>query len=231
MSHYFENDKNLVSEIKSFNINVLHNSFVFNTDNGVFSKGELDFGTSLLIKNVLKLDLSGEVLDLGCGYGPIGIILKKIKNVNVTLSDVNNRAIHLAKMNAKKNNVLVNVINSDGYENISETFDYIISNPPIRVGKKKLYELLINSKKHLKLDGELIIVVRKEQGALSLIKDMSVYYDVKVLDKDKGFLIISLKNDWLLVLFVLLIYVGDILFSIICNIKLMFDNGVNYSGL
>ena len=195
MSHYFLDDKNLVSEIKSFNISINNVLFIFNTDNGVFSKGELDFGTNLLIQNVLELDLKGNILDLGCGYGPIGIVLKKLKDVNVMMSDVNSRAIHLSKMNAKKNDVLVNIVNSDGYENITDSFDYIISNPPIRVGKKKLYELLINSKDHLKKDGELIMVVRKEQGALSLIRDMSVYYGVKVIDKVKGFFIISLKND------------------------------------
>lgn len=198
MSHYFENDNNLVSEIRPYNICINEANFSFNTDNGVFSKGELDFGTYLLIKNVLKLNICGSVLDLGCGYGPIGIILKKLLNVTVTMSDINNRAIHLSKMNAKKNNVLVNVISSDGFDNISDTFDYIISNPPIRVGKKKLYELLINSKNHLRKSGELIIVIRKEQGALSLIKDMNIYYNVKVIDKEKGFFIISLKNDWLL---------------------------------
>ena len=195
MSHYFENDNSLISEIKTFNISILGVSFIFCTDNGVFSKGELDFGTKLLIENVLKKDITGDVLDLGCGYGPIGIILKRIKDPNVTMVDINNRALHLSKMNAKKNGVEVNIVNSDGYENISCTFDYIISNPPIRVGKKKLYELLIASLNHLKKNGELVIVIRKEQGALSLIKDMSVKYNVKVLDKEKGFFIISLKND------------------------------------
>ena len=194
MSHYFENDENLVSEIKPFSIIVNGNNFDFNTDNGVFSKGELDFGTNLLIKNVLKFSISGDVLDLGCGYGAIGIILAKLINCNVTMSDVNRRAIHLTKMNAKKNNVSINVIESDGYENINSSFDYVISNPPIRVGKKKLYELLINSKDHLNKNGELIIVVRKEQGALSLIKDMKNYYNVEVLDKAKGFFIISMKS-------------------------------------
>ena len=191
MSHYFENDKNLVSEIKPFNISINGNNFTFNTDNGVFSKGELDFGTNLLIKNVLKF-VSGDILDLGCGYGAIGIILGKVNNCTVTMSDVNKRALHLTKMNAKKNNVSVNVIESDGYENINNKFDYVISNPPIRVGKKILYKLLLDSKDHLKENGKLIIVVRKEQGALSLIKDMSSYYKVEVLDKEKGFLIIEL---------------------------------------
>ena len=195
MSHYFINDKNLASEIKPFSVTINNYSFNFNTDNGVFSKGELDFGTRLLLENVIKLDIHGDVLDLGCGYGPIGIIIKKMFIVNVTMTDVNNRAIHLAKMNAKKNDVSVEIINSDGYENIDKSFDYIISNPPIRVGKKKLYELIIDSKNHLKPAGEMIIVVRKEQGALSLIKDMNVHYNVNVLDKQKGFLIISLKND------------------------------------
>ena len=195
MSHYFENDNNLISEIRTFDININNVNFSFNTDNGVFSKGELDYGTYLLLKNVIKRDIHGKVLDLGCGYGPIGIIINKLFNVEVMMSDVNNRAIHLTKMNAKKNRVSVNVVNSDGYENISESFDYVISNPPIRIGKKKLYELLIDSKKHLNKSGELIIVVRKEQGALSLIKDMQEYFKTEVLDKDKGFLIILLKND------------------------------------
>lgn len=193
MSHYFLNDKNLVSDIKAFNININGNSFTFNTDNGVFSKGELDYGTSLLIRNVLKKSLTGDILDLGCGYGAIGIIISKITNSNVTMSDVNKRAIHLTKMNAKKNNVSVNVIESDGYLNIDNKFDYVISNPPIRVGKKVLYKLLIDTKEHLKENGKLIIVVRKEQGALSLMKDMSTYYNIEILDKSKGFMIIELS--------------------------------------
>ena len=193
MSHYFENDNNLVSDIKPFNININGNSFTFNTDNGVFSKGELDYGTSLLIRNVLNLDISGDILDLGCGYGSIGIIIAKLTNSNVYMSDVNKRAIHLTKMNAKKNNVSVTTTESDGYLNIDNKFDYVISNPPIRVGKKILYKLLIDTKEHLKENGKLIIVVRKEQGALSLIKDMKEYYNIEILDKSKGFMIISLS--------------------------------------
>ncbi len=193
MSHYFLNDNNLVSEIKPFDISINNNRFTFNTDNGVFSKGELDFGTNLLIRNVLKLNVSGDILDLGCGYGAIGIILAKITNSSITMSDVNKRALHLTKMNAKKNNVVVDVIESDGYDNITNKFDYVISNPPIRVGKKILYKLLLDTKSHLKENGKLIIVVRKEQGALSLIKDMSNDYKVEVLDKDKGFYIIMLS--------------------------------------
>ena len=100
MGHYFTNE-NLESNIVSFNVEFNNNKFIFNTDNGVFSKGELDFGTYLLIKNVLKMNITGNVLDLGCGYGPIGIILNKLFNINITMCDVNRRALHLVKMNMK----------------------------------------------------------------------------------------------------------------------------------
>lgn len=193
MGHYFLNDNNLKSEIQEFKVNIFNQSFTFKTDNGVFSKGELDYGTYLLLDTVLKLDIKGKVLDLGCGYGAIGVIVSKIGNVNVTMSDVNNRAIHLSKMNIKDNGVNCQVINSDGYLNINNKFDYIITNPPIRVGKGKLYELIIESKKHLTENGVIYLVIRKEQGAKSFIKDMSEYYSVNVLEKSKGFYIISLK--------------------------------------
>lgn len=194
MGHYFTNE-NLESKIQKFKIKIKDHEFSFNTDNGVFSKGELDFGTHLLIKNVIDKNINGEVLDLGCGYGPIGIILSKILDIKTTMVDVNKRAIHLTRMNIKENNLNnITALVSDGYNELAnQKYDYIISNPPIRVGKKILYDLLINAKNHLNKNGELIIVVRKEQGANSLIRDMSVYYSVKVIDKDKGFFIICLK--------------------------------------
>jgi len=194
MGHYFTNE-NLESNIQEFKIKINNYDFTFKTDNGVFSKGELDFGTNLLIKNVLGRKISGEVLDLGCGYGPIGITLAKILNCRMTMIDVNKRAVHLTKMNIKDNGVNnTEVLVSEGYNELKDKkFDYIISNPPIRVGKQILYGLLIKAKDHLKENGEMYIVVRKEQGANSLIRDMSAYYQVEVIDKDKGFFIILLK--------------------------------------
>ncbi|MCQ2976551.1 MAG: class I SAM-dependent methyltransferase [archaeon] len=192
MGHYFTNE-NLESKIVKFNVGFNGYMFSFNTDNGVFSKAELDFGTYLLIKNILKKNIKGNILDLGCGYGPIGIIVGKIFNVDTTMVDVNRRAIHLTKMNSKENKFNVNALVSDGFELLDEKYDYIFSNPPIRVGKEKLYELLINSKDHLKEDGEMIIVVREKQGAKSLMRDMEKYYKVELIDKEKGFFIISLK--------------------------------------
>ena len=194
MGHYFTNE-NLESNIQEFKIKINNCDFTFKTDNGVFSKGELDFGTNLLIKNVLEQKISGEVLDLGCGYGPIGITLAKILNCQMTMIDVNKRAVHLTKMNIKDNGVNNTEVSvSEGYSELKDRkFDYIVSNPPIRVGKQILYDLLIKAKDHLKENGEMYIVVRKEQGANSLIRDMSAYYQVEVIDKDKGFFIILLK--------------------------------------
>ena len=194
MGHYFTNE-NLESNIQEFKIKINNCDFTFKTDNGVFSKGELDFGTNLLIKNVLEQKISGEVLDLGCGYGPIGITLAKILNCQMTMIDVNKRAVHLTKMNIKDNGVNnTEVLVSEGYNELKDRkYDYIVSNPPIRVGKQILYDLLIKAKDHLKENGEMYIVVRKEQGANSLIRDMSAYYQVEVIDKDKGFFIILLK--------------------------------------
>lgn len=193
MGHYFVNDDNLKSEIREFKINFLNQDFVFKTDNGVFSKGELDYGTYLLLTTVLNLDIKGKVLDLGCGYGAIGVIVSKLKKTKVTMVDVNKRAVHLSKMNVSDNKCECLVINSDGYLNVSDKFDYIITNPPIRVGKTKLYELMIDSKNYLNENGVIYLVIRKEQGAKSFIKDMSEYYNVNVLEKSKGFYIISLK--------------------------------------
>ena len=206
MGHYFINDENLKSEIKEFKTNISGSEFIFKTDNGVFSKGELDFGTKLLIENVLKEDISGNVLDFGCGYGVIGIVLAKLKNVNMTMVDVHNRAIHLTKKNILENNIQNAIaFSSDGFTNIDKKFNYIVSNPPIRIGKVKLYEIIKDMKNYLESDGVIYLVIRKEQGAKSFIKDFSSEYEIQVLDKSKGFYIISLKCCWLLKEIMLLI--------------------------
>lgn len=192
MAHYFTNEENLKSEIKRVDT-VIHNiNYYFYTDNGVFSKGELDFGTELLLKS-FKYNNAQEkkLLDIGCGCGPIGIYASKL-GFTVDMSDVNKRAIHLSKMALKEQGLEADVFESDAYENISSKYDYIISNPPIRVGKAKLYEIIMNAKEHLKESGEVWLVVRKQQGAESLLRNMKeVYNDVEVIIKKKGFYIIK----------------------------------------
>lgn len=192
MAHYFTNEENLKSEIEKVIAEINGIPFYFYTDNGVFSKGELDFGTELLLKN-FKYDNPNNktLLDIGCGCGPIGIYASHL-GFTVDMSDVNKRAIHLSKMSLKEQNLNANVFESDAYKNITNKYDYIVSNPPIRVGKEKLYEIVMNSKEHLKDGGSLWIVVRKQQGAESMLRDMkNAYKTVEVIAKKKGFFIIK----------------------------------------
>lgn len=192
MAHYFTNDENLKSEIRKVSVVIHSIGYYFYTDNGVFSKNKLDAGTELLL-NTFKYTYPQEktFLDIGCGCGAIGIYASLL-GFTVDMSDVNKRAIHLSKMSIKEQNLNANVFLSDAYENIDKKYDYIVSNPPIRVGKKKLYEIIMYAKDHLKENGELWIVVRKKQGADSLVKDMKeVYKSVEVVLKKKGYYIIK----------------------------------------
>lgn len=168
--------------------------FKFITDRNTFSKSGLDFGTRSLLENLDLKSIKGDILDLGCGWGPIGIYIKKLTESNVFMSDVNIKALNLSKKNAQINKVDVNVIESNSFENINNKFDYIITNPPIRIGKDKLYEILNSSLNHLKENGKLYFVINKNQGAKSTIKDFSKNYKVEVIKKNKGFFIICIQN-------------------------------------
>ena len=194
MSHYFENDKSLKSNKKVNEVFINNIKFSFLTDNGVFSKRGLDFGTRTLLEN-LKLDeLNGNVLDFGCGYGPIGIYISKMTDCLVDMVDINKRSLLLAKENALINEVNVNIFESNIYENITKKYDYIVSNPPIRVGKEVLYKILFESFGHLNENGELWIVVNKDQGAKSIFRDLSENHITRIVEKNKGFYVICSKK-------------------------------------
>jgi len=195
MAHYFTNDQ-LDSEIRKLNVRIFEQNFTFFTDNGVFSKDRLDFGTRTFLENLPLDKMRGKkILDVGCGYGPIGIVLSKISDASVLMIDVNRRALHLAEMNTKENHVSnVRILESDCYQNIQdEKFDYILTNPPIHAGKVKVYEIVMNARNYLKDNGSLWIVIRKDQGAKSMINDLKTYYTVDVIAKNKGFFIISCR--------------------------------------
>ena len=194
MSYYFDKETDTLSDEKTIKVNIFNSILSFRTDNNVFSKNYLDYGTRTLLESLDLNDIKGDVLDFGCGYGPIGIIIKKNCNCNVDMIDINLRALSLAQKNAQLNNVSVNIFESDVYSNIEKKYDYIISNPPIRVGKKILYEILVGALDHLKKDGHLIIVINKDQGAKSTIKYLEKYYDISVICKNKGFYIIDCQN-------------------------------------
>lgn len=195
MEHYFTNNDNLKSELH--NIVYKHGDEVLNftSDLGVFSKNKIDFGSNLLIDTYFKYGRKNvTLLDVGCGYGIIGIVLAKYMNTKSTLVDINKRAIHLTKMNIKNNGVDAITFESDIYSNVSSEFDVIITNPPIRTGKQNVLKFLLEAKNFLNNSGELWFVIRKDQGAKSIIELLKNTYNIEVLEKSKGFFIILAKT-------------------------------------
>jgi len=194
MDHYFTNNQNLKSEIKTLSYSYAGHEYIFLSDNGVFSKEHIDYGSKLLLETFLKnYKNSGNVLDVGCGYGFMGIVLAKELQSNVTMIDVNKRALHLAKRNLEQNKVNANVFESNGYENVNDKYDVIITNPPVRAGKQVLLDILIGAKEHLNENGELWYVLRKDHGAKSMMKVLNEHYQVETIEKSKGFYIFCCK--------------------------------------
>lgn len=191
MGQYFTNE-NLPSNVKSTFCVVKGHKFTFLTDNGVFSKDGLDFGSRLLLESIPLDEVGAKVLDMGCGYGTIGIIINKLTDHDIDMVDVNLRAMYLARRNAKENDCSnINIFESNCYQNITSKYNTIITNPPIRAGKKIVYEILMSAKKYLEQDGNLFLVIRKEQGAKSIISDLEKEYNVEILEKKKGFFVLK----------------------------------------
>ena len=169
---------------------------VFETDAGVFSRGEVDTGTRLLLE-ALPEDMHGEILDLGCGWGVIGIsIARKWPETQVTMADVNTRALDLSRENAKRNRAEVICAESDGMEALADrNFDAVVTNPPIRAGKQVIYKMFADAAQRLKPGGALYLVIRKQQGAESCIRYLeTIYANVEKLDKSGGFWVLKAHN-------------------------------------
>ena len=192
--HYYTNNVNAHSDERSFDYKLRGYNFKFTTDVGVFSKKEVDFGSRLLIESFIIPEIDGNILDVGCGYGPIGLSLaKSYENRDIHMIDVNQRAIELTKKNAKNNQIHnVTVYESFCYDGVEGKFAVIVSNPPIRAGKKVVHGILEQATKHLVDKGELWIVIQKKQGAPSAKKKMEeVYGNCEVVAKDKGYFILK----------------------------------------
>ena len=167
----------------------------FLTDAGVFSRGEVDFGTDVLLR-ALPQDLAGRVLDLGCGWGAVGVSVgKKYPACALVMCDVNERALELARKNAAANGVKAETAQSDGLEQVEGPFDYILTNPPIRAGKQVIYRLFAESARKLSPEGALYIVIRKQQGAESAVKYLkTIFQQVDTVDKSGGFWVIRCRE-------------------------------------
>lgn len=187
---YYAENPDSAHDIHELKVTLLGQSFTFLTDSGVFSKKMVDYGSQVLL-NTLDFEKGKTLLDLGCGYGPLGISLAKVQGVKPTMVDINNRAIDLAKQNGQKNGVEADIFQSNIYEKVNGTFDYIISNPPIRAGKQVVHTIISESINYLKVGGNLTIVIQKKQGGPSAKAKMEeVFGNVEILKRDKGYYIL-----------------------------------------
>ena len=197
MPHYFsENDHTIKSNPKEIAFRVNGTPLKFKTDHGIFAKDGFDRGTKVML-DFYKPDRSQirTALDLGCGYGVVGIYLNKVFDMIVDMVDINERAVKLCSENVVINHTKATVFKSDGYQNIDKKYDLIMTNPPIRVGKEKMYELLSGAVEYLNDNGLLVLVINKKHGALSAIKYLEkIYKTVETLGRDKGFYVLACRK-------------------------------------
>jgi 16S rRNA (guanine1207-N2)-methyltransferase len=197
--HYYSQKPDVVSNPKFWDFTLKGRTFRFKSDNGVFSKKEVDFGSRLLVES-FNLDeaVEGDILDVGCGYGPIGIsIAAAYPDRTIEMIDINSRAVELSKENAASNAIAnVKIYESDRFDKVaSNHFAAILTNPPIRAGKSVVHEILEESYRSLVAGGELWVVIQKKQGAPSAMDKMEqLFGNVEVPVKKKGYYILLSKK-------------------------------------
>lgn len=193
--HYYSEVQHAESDPKYWNARINNQTFRFKTDSGVFSKNKLDFGSRLLIETLLREQRKGPFLDVGCGYGPIGLaIASTYPQTIVHMVDVNERALSLAQENAALNRLKnVKIYRSDRLLAVSkQDFSVIVTNPPIRAGKQVVHDIFSQALEHLRLQGELWVVIQKKQGAPSALNKLQeLFGNVEVVTKKKGYYILK----------------------------------------
>lgn len=193
MAHYYDIDPQSASKIRDINFEICGRNISLKSDNGVFSKNRVDEGSLAFLKVLLPLNLTGKILDLGCGYGTIGLTIAMFSpTVRVDLADINLRALALCKENAQLLGLgqRVTCLHSNIFENIEGPYDSIVVNPPIRAGKKVTWAMYEGSYQRLIDGGSLYVVIRKNQGAPSASKYIeSLFGNCTLLKKDKGYYI------------------------------------------
>ena len=193
--HYYTANPASAHDERRVALTALGNELVFTTDAGVFSRDGLDKGTEALL-NALPVPMEGRVLDLGCGWGPVGVTLgKKYPALEIVMTDINQRAAELARRNLAANGVRAQVVQGDGFAAVEGSFDAILTNPPIRAGKAVIYALFREARERLNPGGALYIVIRKQQGAPSALKFLrEVYDEAEVIDRSGGFHVIRARE-------------------------------------
>ena len=195
MQHYFIDKEHNETDFFDFNDSVLNLDLCFRSCDSIFSKNKIDDGTRALLNAIdKKCSLNGHGLDLGCGLGVIAIALIKKFGVTFDMVDINNTAVKLSKENLIKNNVQksAKVFYSDGFGEVKANYDFIVTNPPIKTGKKLLFDLMSGAYEHLKENGQLILVIRKDHGMESLKKHIvSLFNNCEIIERNKGYYILK----------------------------------------
>ncbi|WJH36404.1 class I SAM-dependent methyltransferase [Paenibacillus sp. CC-CFT747] len=197
--HYYTSKPSVKSETRLIEDKLRGRKFTFATDAGVFSKGGIDFGSRLLIET-MEMGIDDKVLDIGCGYGPIGLSAATLSSKGqVVMLDINERAVELARENAKRNSLSnVRVVQSNILEAVAqETFDCILTNPPIRTGKETVHRIFEEAYHHLNPGGSLWVVIQKKQGSPSAYAKLeSLFGECEEVTKDKGYRIFrSIRHE------------------------------------
>ena len=185
--HYYTEMPTSAHDERRIALRALGNDLTFITDAGVFSRDGLDRGTEVLLDALPAL--SGRVLDLGCGWGAVGVALgRRWPGLDIVMTDINSRAVELARRNLTENGVKATVVQGDGFAAVEGRFDAIVTNPPIRAGKAVIYGLFAQARDHLKPDGALYVVIRKQQGAPSALKYLKeIYVRAETVGRGSGF--------------------------------------------
>lgn len=194
-NHYYSENPETAHDLEQWSFELMGKNFHFVTDSGVFSRQTVDYGSRVLIEQFDNTDLpEGSILDVGCGYGPIGLALAYGTGRKVEMIDVNNRAVALAQNNAKRNGLeeQTDIHQSNIYEELhQDMYAAIVTNPPIRAGKKVVHHILTDAEPLLKTGGTLTAVIQKKQGAPSAKKKMEeVFGNAEIVSKDKGYYIL-----------------------------------------
>ncbi|MBL1230310.1 class I SAM-dependent methyltransferase [Enterococcus sp. BWB1-3] len=194
-NHYYTENPDSAHELDEWSFELAGRNFHFITDSGVFSRKGVDYGSRVLIDSFNWQELpEGKILDVGCGYGPIGLALAYASGRFVEMVDINQRAVSLAVENAAKNQIeIVDIHPSNIYETLHDKqYAAIVSNPPIRAGKQVVHTILSEAEPLLTPGGTLTVVIQKKQGAPSAQKKMNeIFGNVEIVSKDKGYYILK----------------------------------------
>ncbi|MFC3750466.1 class I SAM-dependent methyltransferase [Paenibacillus sp. GCM10012306] len=195
--HYYSQQPEVRHNRRTINTVLRGKNLSFTSDAGVFSKGDIDYGSRVLIE-MMEIPDGSAVLDVGCGYGPIGISAAHlVPGGHVTMVDINSRAVELARENAQQNGIRnVTVMESDVLSVLKDQkFDVILTNPPIRAGKAVVHQIFEEAYEHLEVGGSLWVVIQKKQGAPSAVTKLeSLFSEVEEVGKDKGYRILRAQK-------------------------------------